>query len=177
MAENGLFYLTGYSRWIPKLRELNNESKCASLHRLFNDMPRYDWSKIDDIPFENGIYIMFETDEYFEETNRIVRIGTHKADGRLKSRLKDHFLRRNKDGSILRKNIGLALLHKENDSFETIWALDGSKPEIRQYIIDNDLQGEMKTIEKKCQIILKIILHSLVLRWIRNTSAWKLKKD
>lgn len=142
-------------RWIPKLRELNNESKCTRLHRLFNDMPRYDWSKIDDIPFENGIYVMFETDEYFEETNRIVRIGTHKADGRLKSRLKDHFLRRNKDGSILRKNIGLALLHKENDPFETIWALDGSKPEIRQYIIDNDLLDKMKTIEHNVSDYLK----------------------
>ena len=86
--------LKGFSmgRWIPKLRELidsnseNNlgKSKSVLLHHLFNQLPRYRWTDIGDVPFESGIYIMYETDESFHDMDRIVRIGTHNADGRLK---------------------------------------------------------------------------------------------
>ncbi len=42
----------------------------------------------------------------YGELDRIVRIGTHTSDDRLKNRLRDHFISKNKDGSIFRKNIG-----------------------------------------------------------------------
>ena len=53
--------------------------------------------------------------------DRIVRIGTHTADNNLKERLRGHFVRRNADGSIFRKNIGRAILHKNNDPYESVW--------------------------------------------------------
>jgi len=53
-------------------------------------------------------------------------VGTHTAEGRLKARLKDHFISQNKDGSIFRKNIGKALLSKNNDPYLDFWTLDMS---------------------------------------------------
>lgn len=57
-------------------------------------------------------------------------MGTHTSEGRLKARLKDHFISRNKDGSIFRKNVGKALLSKIKDPYLDIWALDTSNKKI-----------------------------------------------
>ena len=138
-------------RWIPKLKELLNksmnredaESSSLMIHKWMTQLPRYHWDQINSVPFQNGIYIMFETGEKLYGMDRIVRIGTHRADGRLKERLKDHFLKENKDGSILRKNVGLSLLHRERDPFEAIWALDWSKPSIKNEYA-NGAQSEQK---------------------------------
>ena len=95
---------------------------CHDIHQLFASMTRYDVSEIDksEIP-ENGIYILFEKGEMVHGTDRIVRVGTHRGDGNLISRLKEHFLRENKDRSIFRKNIGRAILNKRNDPFLEQW--------------------------------------------------------
>ena len=53
--------------------------------------------------------------------DRIVRIGTHRGDNNLYNRLKEHFINENKDRSIFRKNIGRALLNKNQDSYLEIW--------------------------------------------------------
>lgn len=98
------------------------------LHRLFSSLPLYDWRTIDAIPFENGIYIVFEKGETWKGRNRIVRVGTHTSPGRLKQRLKDHFVRENHIGSIFRKNIGKAMLNRDRDAYLPIWTLDTSKP-------------------------------------------------
>jgi len=73
---------------------------------------------------ENGIYILFEKGELAHSTKRIVRIGTHTGNNQLRFRLNQHFLKENKDRSIFRKNIGRALLNKENDSFIEKWEID-----------------------------------------------------
>lgn len=83
--------------------------KAKVLHMLFNDSPRFDWNRIQEVPFKNGIYIMFEKGEVFEGLDRITRVGTHRRQGRLKDRLRQHFLSGNIKSSILRKNIGRAL--------------------------------------------------------------------
>lgn len=44
---------------------------------------------------------MFERGEKYGYFDRIVRIGTHRSDGRLKNRLKDHFPKENKDGEYI----------------------------------------------------------------------------
>jgi hypothetical protein len=106
------------------------KTMCARLHELFNAMPRYRWDMIENIRFNSGIYIFFEDGENYQTLDRIVRIGTHRSDGRLKGRLKDHFLRENKDGSIFRKNIGRAILNKNNHPYLTAWNMDSSKPDI-----------------------------------------------
>lgn len=141
--------------WIPKLKELLNtliyreaaESSSLMIHEWMTQLPRYHWDQIDSVPFQNGIYIMFEMGEKLYGMDRIVRIGTHRANGRLKERLKDHFLKENKDGSILRKNVGLSLLHRERDPFEVIWALDWSKPSIKNEYANGTQLGHKKAIE------------------------------
>jgi hypothetical protein len=101
-----------------------SSSICAGLHAWANRLELfsfpYDESKIP----ENGIYILFEKGESGHGGNRIVRVGTHTGDNQLRSRLRQHFLNSNKDRSIFRKNIGRALLNKNNDPYSPIWELD-----------------------------------------------------
>lgn len=105
-------------------------SMCYRLHELFNAMLRFRWNTIDNIPFNSGIYIVFENGEKYHHMDRIVRVGTHRSDGRLRNRLKDHFVRENKDGSIFRKNIGRAILNKNNHSYLSAWNMNTSKADI-----------------------------------------------
>ena len=102
---------------------------CARLHNIFNNLPRLHWDTIDDIAFDNGIYILFEDGEAYYGMDRIVRVGTHRSDGRLRRRLKDHFISENKDGSIFRKNIGKAILKKKKNPYLNVWSVDTSKQE------------------------------------------------
>ena len=103
------------------------EELCLSIHKHFNNMQRYNYSTIDEVHFTNGIYIMFEKGESYRSYDRIVRVGTHTSDNRLKKRLKDHFLKENKDGSIFRKNIGKAILNKNGHPYLNVWNLDTKK--------------------------------------------------
>jgi hypothetical protein len=73
---------------------------------------------------KNGIYVLFEEGERGHGTSRIVRIGTHTGANQLRSRLKQHFLNRNKDRSIFRKNIGRALLQRDGNPFLQQWEVD-----------------------------------------------------
>jgi|GEM_PF-167478 len=109
---------------------LNQTTMCGRLHELFNAMPHFRWDTIDNVRFNSGIYILFEDGEKYYHLDRIVRVGTHRSDGRLKGRLKDHFLRENKDGSIFRKNIGRAILNKNNHPYLSAWNINTSKPDI-----------------------------------------------
>ena len=92
---------------------------CRLLHQAFS---RLNWFRF---PFDpmvlprNGIYILFEDGEVAHETKRIVRVGTHIGINQLPSRLRQHFMLENKDRSIFRKNIGRALLHRDQDPFLT----------------------------------------------------------
>lgn len=97
---------------------------CSELHQLFNNLERFRF------PFEenkiplNGIYVLFESGEKAHGTDRIVRFGTHTGKNQLRSRLQQHFINENKDGSIFRKNIGRALLNRKGDTFLKQWDLD-----------------------------------------------------
>ena len=99
-------------------------SLCEALHSWANTLRAFHF------PFDetsiplNGIYILFEKGETAHGTNRIVRVGTHTGDNQLRSRLRQHFLVENKDRSIFRKNIGRALLHRDDDLFLPFWELD-----------------------------------------------------
>lgn len=114
------------------------------LHNLFDRLPTYNWRTIDDIPFQNGIYIVYEKGETYRGHDRIVRVGTHTSQGRLKQRLKDHFVRENHNGSIFRKNIGKAMLNSDCDSYLPIWTLNTSKaPNIGKE--DKSKEAEIET--------------------------------
>lgn len=109
-----------------------------------------------DIP-KNGIYILFEKGEFAHSTSRIVRIGTHTGKNKLPSRLKEHFVNENKDGSIFRKNIGRALLNKDNNPFIEQWNKKNLAKKIKkaldfnsdEFIKQEEIEKRIKEIEKR----------------------------
>lgn len=121
-------------------------SVCFRLHKLFNNMPRYRWDLINKVSFNDGIYIVFEDGETYHNMDRIVRVGTHKSDGRLRMRLKNHLVDENKDGSIFRKNIGRAILNKNHSPYLKVWNVDTSKKDKRE-----SLEGYNAIYQKKIE--------------------------
>ncbi len=145
--------------WIPELNKLiqieNEKDLCIALHMVFNALPRYDWTMINDIPYKNGIYIMIEMGQYFQGMDRIARVGTHRGQNRLLTRLKNHFTSNNSNRSIFRKNIGRVLLNKAEDPYIKVWELDSTRTEdkIRNSgLIDKVKEAE---IEEKISNYLK----------------------
>ena len=41
----------------------DSASRCLRLHQLLATLPRYTWEEIDEVPFRNGIYLVFEEGE------------------------------------------------------------------------------------------------------------------
>lgn len=107
---------------------------CDRLHELFCSMPRYTWNQISQVPFINGIYMVFEKGKQYHEMDRIVRVRTHKKSDHLKTRLRNHFINESHDGSIFRKNVGKAILNSQCDPYLTNWTINTSKPENRVYL-------------------------------------------
>lgn len=96
------------------------------LHKMFNERKRFRFpfnQNKNEIP-KNGVYLIFEEGEYFENFDRIVRIGTHTGNNQLCARLEQHFLKPNKNRSIFRKNIGRCILNREKSDYLSLWDLD-----------------------------------------------------
>lgn len=122
--------------------------ECSKLHKLFSSMRRFSFPFNEhEIP-KDGIYIVFENGEKAHGVDRIVRIGTHNGENQLISRLRQHFINENKDRSIFRKNIGRAILARENDSFIKSWEIDLTTKKSKQDNKDIDLIKQ-KEIENK----------------------------
>ena len=122
---------------------------CNEIHEIFNELKEYSFPfNENEIP-KNGIYILFEKGEKFNGLKRIVRIGTQTGDNQLQSRLKQHFVKENKDRSIFRKNIGRALLNAQNDNFLKHWELDlTTRVNKEKYSEQIDFEKQ-QSIEKK----------------------------
>ena len=135
---------------------------CHKLHHLFNNLPSFDFPfDISKIP-ENGIYILFEMGEYAHGTNRIVRIGTHRGDNQLRSRLRQHFMRENKDRSIFRKNIGRAILNRAKDPYLTEWELDLTTRRVKKkYLALIDI-AKQKQVEQQVTAYMRKNFHFVV---------------
>jgi hypothetical protein len=97
---------------------------CRQVHEWVSRLESFGLPFPDERVPKNGIYVLFEEGERGHDTSRIVRIGTHTGANQLRSRLKQHFLNRNKDRSIFRKNIGRALLQRDRDPFLQQWEID-----------------------------------------------------
>jgi len=122
---------------------------CHQLHKLFNSLLIYNYPFDTQKITKNGIYILFEKGELAHGTNRIVRIGTHTGDNQLRSRLEQHFIQENKDRSIFRKNIGRAILNRENEPFLSQWEYDLTSSEAkRKYSMIVDFTKQ-KQIERE----------------------------
>lgn len=166
-AEFLLPYLKKYSlplkgkqlgEWVPELERLikleTKKSITDTLHILFNKMSRLNWTDISHIPYNNGIYIMFEKSEKYHGMDRIVRVGTHVSQNRLKQRLADHFINKDKDGSIFRKNIGRAFLYRESNPYLKIWDIDMHiYKNVQIYRSIRDLQFESQLEDKISEYI------------------------
>jgi hypothetical protein len=152
---------------------------CKWLHEKLEDLPivKFPFS-LQKLP-HNGIYFLYEKDENSNHDDsqsrgtdaarrsehnfkpRIVRIGTHREEN-FRSRIAEHFLlnpskmnftianSKPSDRSIFRKNIGRALLNKENDYYQKIWEIDFTSKENRIK------HGIMRNIDKERQIELEI---------------------
>ena len=137
---------------------------CKWLHENLEQLPLIKYPfELEKLP-SNGIYFFYETTEIWghgEDKPKIVRIGTHK-DGNFRNRIKEHFLLDESkmnfddskstphDRSIFRKNIGRALLNKENDSYLKIWEIDFIKRSKR------DEYRTLRNIPKEKEIELEI---------------------
>ncbi len=137
--------------WIPELNRLvqleQEKDPCKVLHMLFNGLPRLDWTRIGELPYDNGIYIMFEKGQHFYGMDRIVRVGTHRAQDRLLTRLKDHFVKEDAEGSIFRKNIGRVILAKSTDPYLKVWELNYSNSKVKAshgHLIDEKKETELE---------------------------------
>jgi hypothetical protein len=121
---------------------------CTELHNIAYRLTRHIFPFNEkEIP-ENGIYILFEKEEQGHGHDRIVRIGTHTGNNQLRSRLKQHFMKENKDRSIFRKNIGRCLLKAAKDPYLSIWELDltSSKSKAKHaHLIQAKHQQEIET--------------------------------
>ncbi|MCC3869571.1 DUF6884 domain-containing protein [Terrisporobacter mayombei] len=109
--------------------ELNEEDRGKisygeKLHILFNSMKRYNHNNFDEIPFTNGIYIVLDKKEKYNDMDRIVRIGTHDKDNKLIVRIKNHYKNGFKDSSFFRKNIGKSILSYNEHYYSYIWNIN-----------------------------------------------------
>ncbi len=92
------------------------------IYSIISILPRFSFQTPKKILPSNGIYLFFEQGETIDNNlDRIVRIGTHKADGRFPKRIRQHYgntssLKGNKNSSVFRKQIGGAMLRKVNDA-------------------------------------------------------------
>lgn len=120
---------------------------CGEIHRHLAALPRHRFPfDVADLP-KNGIYILFESGEHAHGTDRIVRIGTHRGQDQLPARIKEHFLNENKDRSIFRKNIGRALLHREQSPLAGQWEIDLTSRAARDQhgeAVDHSAQNEIE---------------------------------
>jgi len=105
---------------------------CVRLHRQFEQLPVFSFPFEDSAIPLNGIYALYEAGETAHGANRIVRVGTHTGNNQLRSRLKQHFIYEKKDRSIFRKNIGRALLNRDNDPFLSQWEIDLTTSEAKR---------------------------------------------
>lgn len=122
---------------------------CSEIHNIFHSAKRHAFPFDEgNIPL-NGIYVLFENGEHGHQGDRIVRIGSHTGVNQLCSRLKQHFLLENKDRSIFRKNIGRAILNKNNDPFLKQWEYDLTSRKNKDLFSNQVDFTQQKEIEKQ----------------------------
>ncbi|MDU4889235.1 MAG: hypothetical protein E6344_05475 [Clostridium sp.] len=103
------------------------------LHGLLHQLPRYKREDISKITFDNGICFFFEEGETYNGYDRVVRVGAHIVNNKLKQRLRDHY-KPNQEGSVFRKSIGKALLRYDQYKFEEMLDIELSRGKLPQGI-------------------------------------------
>ena len=141
---------------------------CRYLHGLLEKLPlvRHPFD-VNRLP-SSGIYFFYEKGEsqsHNKNKPRIVRVGTHNKNN-FRSRISSHYISDSrmvleydkplpKDRSIFRKNIGRAILNKENRRYLKIWDIDFTARDSREkYSHLRDLSLE-KRVEERITTLLQ----------------------
>lgn len=119
--------------------------RCKALHEIVDKCLEYRYPiNMGKLP-HNGIYFFYERGEMWghgDNMSRIVHVGTHR-NGNFQSRIMDHYTPDTKmsfdvqkpaphDRSILRKNIGKAILNRDNSDYLPVWNVDFTTMEKRK---------------------------------------------
>lgn len=119
------------------------------IHKVLNALPRYTYlgngTFSGAIPKGGGVYIIFERDGKYGCYDRITRVG--KAEKSLLSRLKQHFVREDKDHSIFRKHVGRALLNKKGLPLD-----DWNKKGVKVPVVEKEVSKYLKENATFCVI-------------------------
>ncbi len=101
----------------------NLTERTEALYTLIADLPRGTFRTRGRAVPPNGISLFFERGESGSiggaTRDRIVRVGTHRVNGRYPGRLQTHFgsvktLNGNKNASVFRRHVGGALMQRDN---------------------------------------------------------------
>ncbi len=93
----------------------------TDVYNLVAPLPRFDYAFVPSRLPPDGIYFFFEKGETIRvrglASERIVRVGINRSNGRFRSRIRGHYgrvsrLGGNKNGSVFRKHLGGALLRR-----------------------------------------------------------------
>lgn len=87
------------------------------IYYLLEKSPVFDYSYESMTIPKNGIYFFYENSEKCETkgriTDRIVRVGTHRADNRFRDRIRNHY-KGNKNSSVFRTHVGSAFINRND---------------------------------------------------------------
>ena len=150
--------------------------RCKMLHEIVNKCfeCRYPIN-MKKLP-HNGIYFFYESGEMWGhggDMPRVVRVGTHR-NGNFQSRIRDHYIPDTKmdfdaqkpaphDRSIFRKNVGRAILNRDDSDYLQVWNIDFTTTEKRErYSHLRDIEFE-KNIEQE---ITKLLQENFSFRYI-----------
>jgi hypothetical protein len=122
---------------------------CQRLHEIFRTGERHSFPYDSDAIPLNGIYLLYEAGELSHQGDRIVCVGSHTGDDRLRSRLEEHFVKENKDRSIFRRNIGRALLSADNDPFIDDWNVSLTKRKDRERYAGRIDKAKLARVEQQ----------------------------
>jgi hypothetical protein len=153
-------------------QRMSKASLCEELHTWACSLSRFHFPlTLASIP-RNGIYVLFERGETAHGGDRIVRVGTHTGQDQLRSRLKQHFIVPNKDRSIFRKNIGRALLNRDQDPFAKDWELDLTSREAKTAHGTQIDMNKLRSVEDRVSEYIQSAFSFSVIR-VRADFGWR----
>lgn len=128
-----------------------SQELCAQIHRLIDLLPIF--NDPSDVPFNNGLYFFYEKGEISAHSlnGRIVRVGNHRSQNRLKERLRLHYSS-NKNSSVFRKFLGGAILRKTDPNHPCLFPGPGQGHWEKQ---DMPTCERCKTIENEVSKMLR----------------------
>jgi hypothetical protein len=148
---------------------------CDHLHKRVQGLRRFNFGdQSDDLPLD-GVYFVFERGQQGHGGSRIVMIGSHRGNGKLAARLREHTTQ-NKDRSIFRKQIGRALLNRNQDPFLADWNQDLTTRKNKELHFHRISKSKLATVEEEVSKFISDYLSFAVINCDSPAEALKLQK-